>query len=43
MFIFDKKKKSVCVKIKDMVILKSILFLDYENKIVGYNIGGFIF
>lgn len=26
-----------------MVILKSILFLDYENKIVGYDIGGFIF
>lgn len=26
-----------------MVILKSIFFLDYKNKIVGYNIGGFIF
>lgn len=35
------KKKSVCVKIKDMVTLKSISSLDYENKIVGHNTGGF--
>lgn len=35
------KKKRVCVKIKDMVTLKSISSLDYENKIVGHNTGGF--
>lgn len=46
----DKKCKNLakyviiteyCVKIKDMVTLKSISSLDYENKIVGHNTGGF--